>query len=95
MKMKNNAKFLREIELSFQNWHEEFNKFWPEHSKFSDICTLIGSFGPKYTMFELNKYSGVIFNDTEEWYKIRKKLDVCFAKWQEMFGKFSPEHSKV
>ena len=23
----------RGIDLSFSNWHEEFDKFWPEYSK--------------------------------------------------------------
>ena len=27
MTMKNGAKFLRVIDLSFQNWHEEFDRF--------------------------------------------------------------------
>ena len=33
-----------------QNWPKEFNKFWPEHSDFSKICTLMGCFWPKYIM---------------------------------------------
>ena len=45
----------RGIDLSVQNWHEEFDKFWPEHSKISKSCTLIGCFWPKYIMFELKK----------------------------------------
>ena len=28
------CKIWRRIDLSFQNWHEEFDEFWPEHSKF-------------------------------------------------------------
>ena len=28
-------KIWRETGLLFQNWHKEFNKFWPEHSKVS------------------------------------------------------------
>ena len=36
------------IDLSFQNWHKEFRKFWPEHLKVSKILTLIGSFWAKY-----------------------------------------------
>ena len=28
---------------SFQNWHNEFDKFWPEHSKVTKIFTLMGS----------------------------------------------------
>ena len=38
------CKIWRGIDLSFQNWHEEFDKFWPEHSKVPKIFTLMGSF---------------------------------------------------
>ena len=43
------------IDLSVQNWHEEFDKFWPEHSKIPKIYTLIGSFWRQYVMLELKK----------------------------------------
>ena len=33
MTMKNYAKFEEEIDLSFQNWREEFEEFWFEHSE--------------------------------------------------------------
>ena len=69
MTMKNDATFLRGIDLSFQNWHEEFDEFWPEHSKVLKICTLNGSFWLKYTMFELKKYRKVMFYITEDWWK--------------------------
>ena len=46
------------IDLSVQNWHEEFDKFWPEHSKISKICPLMGFFWSKYVMFELKKSIG-------------------------------------
>ena len=48
----------REIDLSVQNWLEEFDKFWPKHSKISKICTLMGFFWPKYVMIELKKSIG-------------------------------------
>ena len=48
-------KIWNRIDLPFQNWHEEFNKFWPKHLKISKICTLIGCFWSKYVMFELKK----------------------------------------
>ena len=83
------------IDLSFKNWHKEFDKFWPEHSKVSKIFTLVGSFWAKYILFELKKYRGVIFHDIEEWCKIWRKTDLLLGKWHEEFGKFSPEHSKV
>ena len=57
------------------------------------MFTLMGSFWGNYVLFELKKYRGVIFDDIEEWYKIWRKTNMWFGKWQE-FGKFSPEHSK-
>ena len=83
------CKIWRGIDLSVQNWHEEFDKFWPEHSKISKTFTLIGSFWSTYVMFELRKYRGVIFDGTEDWCKIWRKTDLCFLKWHEEFVKFS------
>ena len=57
--------------------------------------TLISSFCAKYIMFELEKYRGVMFYNTEEWYKIWKKTDLWFGKWHEEFGRFLPEHSEI
>ena len=45
-------------------------------------------------MFDLKKYRGVIFRDTDGWCKIWRKTDLWFGTWQE-FGKFSPEELKV
>ena len=59
------------------------------------ICTFIGSCSAKYLMFDLKKYRGVIFHDTEEWYKIWRGIDLSFQNWQEEFDKFWPEHLKV
>ena len=47
MTVNNDAKNWREIDLSVQKWHEEFDKFWPEHSNISKICTFIGCFWKK------------------------------------------------
>ena len=63
--------------------------------KVSKICTFIGSYCAKYLMFDLKKYTGVIFDDTEEWCKIWRKTDLLFGKWLEEIGKFWPELSKV
>ena len=92
--MKEWCKIWRKTDFLFQKWHE-FCKFWPEHSKVPQICTLIGSYNAKYLIFDLKKYRGAIFHDTEEWRKIWRKTDLLFEKWQEEFGKFSPEHWKV
>ena len=92
---KEGYKICREIDLSFQNWHKEFHKYWSEHLKVSKMFTLMSFFWAKYIFFELKMYWGVIFHDIEEWCKIWKKTDLLLGKWHEEFGKFSPEHSKV
>ena len=43
----------KRIVVSVQNWYEEFDEFWPKHSKSSKICLLMGWFWPKYIMLEL------------------------------------------
>ena len=49
------CKIWRGMDLSIQNWHEEFNGFWPKHSQILKICTLMGCFWPKHIMFELKQ----------------------------------------
>ena len=46
-------------------------------------------------MFDIKKYRGVIFHNTEESCKIWRKTDLRFGKWYEEFGKCSSEHLKV
>ena len=59
------CKICEGIDLLVQNWHEECNKFLPEHSKISKICTLMGCFWPKHIMLEIRKYRGFMFDGTE------------------------------
>ena len=92
--IKKDAKFEEELTCGFKI-DKEFDEFWPEHSKVLKTCTLMASFWPKYIVFELEKYRGVINYDTEEWCKIWRKTDLCFGNWDAEFGKFSPEHWKV
>ena len=80
------------IDLSVQNWHEKFDEFWPEHLKIWKICTLMICFWPKYIIFEIKRYRGVMFDGPEYQCKIWRKTDLCFQKWHEKFSKFSPEH---
>ena len=74
---------------------QECGGFWSQKSKVSNICNVIGPFRAKYITFDLKKYRGVIFHDTEESCKIWRKTDLWFGKWHEEFGKFSSEHLKV
>ena len=58
------------------------------------ISTLVGSFWAKYITFQLKKYRGSIFHDTEKWYKILAETDLWFGKWHEEIGKVLQEHLK-
>ena len=44
------------------------------------FCTLMGWFWPKYIMFQLKKYKGVMSDGTQDWYKVWRKTDLCFQK---------------
>ena len=74
--------------MSFQNWHKEVDKFWLKHWKVSKIYTLMGYFWPKYIIFGLRMYRGVIFDGTQDWYKVWRKTNLSFQKWHKEFGKF-------
>ena len=83
------CKIWRKTYFFFWKW-QEFGDICLEHSKVSKICTLTCSFCPKYIKFDLKKYRGVAFHDTEEWRKIWGKTDLWFGKCHEEFGKSSP-----
>ena len=48
----------------------------------------MGSFYAKYILFELKKYRGIIFHETEEGYKIWRGIDLLFQNWCKEFDKF-------
>ena len=88
-------KICRGIDSPFQNWHKEFDKIWPEHSKVSKIFILMGSFWAKYKLLELKKYRVIIVHETEEVYKICREIDSLFQNWYKISDSFWLEHSKV
>ena len=88
-------KIWRGIDLSFKKWHKKFDRFWPEHSKVSKIFILMGSLWAKYILFELKKYRGIIFDETDEGYKTWKGIELSLQNWHKQFDKFWPEHSKI
>ena len=85
------CKFWTGIDESLQNWCDQFNNFWLQHSKISITCTLMGCFWPRYIMLKLKTYRGVMFDGKQYWYKIWMKTDLSFPKLYEEFCKFSPE----
>ena len=62
--------------------------------KILEIFTLTGSFCAKYITFDLKKYGGVIFHDTEKWCKIWRKANLWFGTWHQEYDKFSLGHLK-
>ena len=70
------CKIWREIDLLFQNWHEEFDEFWPEQSL--KKLHLMDSFWQNYIMFELKKNKAVMFGDTEDYVKFEGKQTCAF-----------------
>ena len=87
------CKIWRGIDSSFQNWHKEFGKFWPELSKVSKIFTLMGSLWAKYILFELKRYRGIIYHEAEEGYKIWRGIDSSFKNWHKEFDKLWPSQA--
>ena len=86
----------RMIQKLNRNWLVVFKLTWVTSQILTRAlkknCVLIGSLWPKYIVFELQKYRGVIFHDTDELCKFWRNTDLWFEKWHE---KFSPEHLKV
>ena len=78
MKLEEEYKIRRGIESLLQNWHQEFHKICPEHSKIWKMFILIGFFWGKYIFVELKKYRGIIFHETEKRYKIWRGIDLSF-----------------
>ena len=91
MTLKIDAKFEEKL---FQKW-QEFGETWPEPLQVSKTCIFIWFYCAKYLMFDLKKYGGVIFHNTEGWCKIWRKTDLWFGKWHEEYRKFSPEQLRV
>ena len=94
------CKIWRKIDFWFGKWHEECDKFSPEHTKFSKLGLSLNSFIPstKGMSWKLRRelcvmtmkndakfqieliYRGVMFDCTQDWYKVWKKTGLCFQK---------------
>ena len=66
MTMQNDAKFEEELTCQFKTDMRNLLNFDPSTETISKICTLMGHFSPKYTMFELKKYSEVMLDGTTD-----------------------------
>ena len=82
---------LLSTDLWFGKWHEEYDKFFPEHSELG-FC-----WDPSIQTWktELKIHREVICHDNEELCKIWRETDVSFQSWHEEFDEFWPGHFKV
>ena len=71
----------------FQNWRKEFDKISLQHFKVSKILILMCFFWAKYILFEVQKYRGIIFHETEGAYKIWRGLELLYQNWHKEFDK--------
>ena len=70
-----------------RNWLEDFDEFRPEHLKISKFSTLMAPLWPKYIMFDLKKYRGIMLDSTEYglWW------DSFVQSWKYMSLRFTGE----
>ena len=79
MTLKSDAKFKEKLTCGFKYDMRNLVNFHPTTQK-SKNFTPMGYFCPKYMRFELKKYRGVIFHDTEQWWKILINPDLAVSK---------------
>ena len=79
MTLKSGEKFKGKLTRGFKNDLRNLVKFHTATQR-SEIFTSMGSFCRKYIKFELKKYRGVIFHDTEQWCKIWINPDLVVSK---------------
>ena len=79
MTLKSDAKFKEKLTCGFKYDMSNLVNFYPTTQKSENFFSM-GSFCPKDTRFDPQKYRGVIFHDTEQWYKIWIKSDLVVSK---------------
>ena len=86
-----NILWAENLRRSYVSWH------WEKMQNFKRNLLVISkltwgiwrSTQTKYKMSEPKENRGIIFDGTRNWCKLWRKIDLCFPKWHEEFGKFS------
>ena len=71
------------MELSKKNFDKQFTTVTTHkivQSYYNEKCA-------KYLMFDVKKYRGVIFHDTEDRYEIWRGINLLFQNWHKEFDK--------
>ena len=79
MTLNSDGKFKEKVLCGFKYYIKNLVNFHPTTQNYENIFSMV-SFCPRYTSFELQKYRGVIFHDTEQWCKIW--IDHDLAVWK-------------
>ena len=86
----------KEIDLSFQNWHEEFEKFWPEHSKSLKHMHFNGLLLNKaYNVWDKESTDKLCFMILKSDSKFEEKLICGLENDEEFFHIFTREHKSL
>ena len=84
------CKISRKTDLWFGKWHEEYEKVSPKHMKVSKLGLL---WDP---LIQNRKSMSLKFTEeSEEWCKIWRIIDLSFQNWDKEFDEFWPDHLKV
>ena len=91
------CKIWKIIYLLFQNWHEEFDKFWPEHPRRLKKFHFDGFFSTKvYNVRDKKVQRRVVFFMTlKSDSKFEEKMACGLENDRKNLVNFSPEYSKV
>ena len=100
MTLKSDSKFKEKLTCGFKYDMINLENFHPITQK-SENFTPMGSFFLGYLRFQLKKYRGVIFHDTEQWCEIWINPDLVILKrawriwWNFIKGLKSPEKKYI
>ena len=92
--MKSHAKFEQKLTCGLANDMRNLANF-NRNTWNVKIGTFMGSFYLKWKMHELKIYREVLCNDTEEWWKIWRGIDLLLQNLHDEFDKLWLEHWKV
>ena len=95
MKLERDKKFGEDSTCRLKLGIRNLTNLDPSTRKVSKTFILMCSFWAKYILFELEKYRGIFFHETEEGYKTWRGIDSSFQNWHKKFDKFWSEHTKV
>ena len=94
MALKIDTKFEGKLACASKNDLRDLADFHKSTFESLKIGTFIRSFCPKYKIYELKIYRGVMCHDNEQWFKIWTGIDLSIQNWHEEYNEFDPSTQK-